>query len=122
MAALTPVRPRALMIAPAVPGEIGNGLAMRLGLFLEAFARVAEVDLAVLPVAGAANEPTALLGRLGITPIMLPCDRPDTRFALLSRLELRCKLGMPRLVALAPTVLTFEVLARIAIVFFPFAR
>jgi len=87
VAALTPVRPRALMIAPAVPGEIGNGLAMRLGLFLEAFARVAEVDLAVLPVAGAANEPTALLGRLGITPTMLPCDSPDTHFALLSRLD-----------------------------------
>ena len=87
MAALTPVRPRALMIAPALPAEIGNGLAMRLGLFLEALARVAEVDLAVLPVAGAANESTAFLERLGITPTMLPCDSPDTHFALLSRLE-----------------------------------
>ena len=60
---------------------------MRLGLFLEALARVAEVDLAVLPVAGAANKSTAFLGRLGITPTMLPCDSPDTHFALLSRLE-----------------------------------
>jgi polysaccharide biosynthesis protein PslH len=87
VAALTQRRPRALMISPAVPAEIGNGLAIRLGLFLEALARVAEVDLAVLPVAGAATEPTALLGRLGITPTMLPCESPDTHFALLSRLE-----------------------------------
>jgi polysaccharide biosynthesis protein PslH len=110
VAALTPVRPRALMIAPAVPAEIGNGLAMRLGLFLEALTRVAVVDLAVLPVSSASNESTAFLGRLGITPIMLPCDRPETRFALLSRLEdpqarleaFRCY-GRPRLAAWMPT-------------------
>jgi glycosyltransferase involved in cell wall biosynthesis len=110
VAALTSVRPRALMIAPTVPAEIGNGLAMRLGLFLEALTRVAVVDLAVLPVSSASNESTAFLGRLGITPIMLPCDRPDTRFALLSRLEdpqarleaFRCY-GRPRLAAWMPT-------------------
>jgi glycosyltransferase involved in cell wall biosynthesis len=81
------IRPRALMIAPAMPAETGNGLAMRLGLFLEALARVTELDLAVLPVAGRGDEPSALLRRVGITPIVIPCDRPDTHFALLSRLE-----------------------------------
>jgi glycosyltransferase involved in cell wall biosynthesis len=104
------MRPHALMIAPTVPAEIGNGLAMRLGLFLEALTRVAMVDLAVVPIAGATNESTVFLGRLGITPIMLPCDRPDTHFALLSRLEdpqarlqaFRCY-GRPRFAAWVST-------------------
>ena len=38
------------MISPVMPALTGNGLAMRCGLFLQALARAAEVDLLVVPV------------------------------------------------------------------------
>ena len=87
VAALSRARPHALMIAPAMPAETGNGLAMRLGVFLEALSRIAEVDLAVLPVAGRDAGPSPLVERLGVRAAVICCDRPDTHFALLSRLE-----------------------------------
>jgi glycosyltransferase involved in cell wall biosynthesis len=80
-------RPRALMIAPAMPASGGNGLAMRLGLFLEALSRVAETDLVVLPVAGRPDDPPALPARLGVTAHIVPvAGRQDTLFALIARL------------------------------------
>lgn len=45
-------RRRLLFIAPVMPAEGGNGLAMRAGLFLEAFAADHEVSLLVVPVLG----------------------------------------------------------------------
>ena len=39
---------RILFIAPAMPAETGNGLAMRAGQFLDGLSRQFEVDLAVL--------------------------------------------------------------------------
>jgi glycosyltransferase involved in cell wall biosynthesis len=87
VAALSRHRPRALMIAPAMPAETGNGLAMRLGVFLEALSRIADVDLAVLPVAGRVAGLSPLVEGLGIRAAVIGCDRPDTHFALLSRLE-----------------------------------
>jgi len=94
------------MIAPAMPAETGNGLAMRLGVFLEALSRIADVDLAVLPVAGRAVGPSRLADRLGIRTVVIDCNRPDTHFALLSRLkdpqqrlEAFARYGRPRLSA-----------------------
>ena len=49
-------RPRVLFIAPTLPALTGNGLAMRMGVFAEALARWADVDLAVVPVAGGGVE------------------------------------------------------------------
>ncbi|MBX9840984.1 MAG: glycosyltransferase [Xanthobacteraceae bacterium] len=45
-------RLRALMLAPAMPAPGGNGLAMRLNLFLQALTRIADVDLVVAPLFG----------------------------------------------------------------------
>lgn len=45
-------RRRLLFISPIVPAPGGNGLAMRAGFFLDAYARDFDVDLAVLPLAG----------------------------------------------------------------------
>jgi glycosyltransferase involved in cell wall biosynthesis len=85
--ALTPTGPRALMIAPAMPAETGHGLAMRMGVFLEALARIAEVDLAVIPVVARSDLASALIARLGVRATVIPCaDRLDTHFKLLSRL------------------------------------
>ena len=51
-------RPTALFIAPIMPSDRGNGLAMRTGFLLDAYAKRFEIDLAVVPVAGGAKELT----------------------------------------------------------------
>jgi polysaccharide biosynthesis protein PslH len=76
------------MIAPAMPAESGHGLAMRLGIFLEALANVADVDLAVVPVAASASERSQLVARLKIRTTIFSCaNRPEMHFSLLSRLK-----------------------------------
>jgi len=73
----------ALFIAPIMPSDHGNGLAMRAGFLLDTYARVFRVDLAVIPIAG---------GELDITPFanerirrwtVLPPQSPDTHFSLI---------------------------------------
>lgn len=81
------MRPRALMLAPAMPSNRGNGLAMRLGQFLEALTREFEVDLIVAPVAGAmtgARWPENLGARVVVLDTQ---DTLDTHFALLMQLS-----------------------------------
>ncbi len=46
-------RPRILVICPVMPALGGNGLAMRGGTFLDAAAKVGDVDLLVVPIAPA---------------------------------------------------------------------
>ncbi|HEX2727229.1 MAG TPA: hypothetical protein VHN20_15525, partial [Beijerinckiaceae bacterium] len=76
-------RPRALMIAPLVPARTGNGLAMRLGIFLEALAQVAEVDL-VVP----ALTPAGLPHALGVMMGGFPTEQSvDTHFDMVLRLR-----------------------------------
>jgi glycosyltransferase involved in cell wall biosynthesis len=48
-------RPRLLFLSPLVPAGGGNGLAMRTGFFLDAYAGFFDVDLAVIPVADTRN-------------------------------------------------------------------
>jgi glycosyltransferase involved in cell wall biosynthesis len=79
-------RPRVLFIAPTLPALAGNGLAMRMGVFAEALARWGDVDLAVVPVAGGDVEHTPFLQSLGVRLLRISWDRrPDTQYALLSR-------------------------------------
>lgn len=83
------VRPRALMLAPAMPLNFGNGLTMRLGQFLEALTRDFDVDLIVAPVAGAVTAEAqrwaeGLGARVGVLDIQ---DTLDTQFGLLMRLS-----------------------------------
>ncbi len=81
-------RPAALMIAPAMPARTGNGLAMRLGMFLEALASVTDVDLAVVPVAGWFEQPPILPRMLGVQTAVIPWQgRADTQFMLLSQIR-----------------------------------
>jgi hypothetical protein len=51
-------RPAALFIAPTMPSDRGNGLAMRAGFLLDAYAERFAVDVAVIPVAGGDTKPT----------------------------------------------------------------
>jgi polysaccharide biosynthesis protein PslH len=79
-------RPRVLFIAPTLPALTGNGLAMRMGVFAEALARWADVDLAVVPVAGGGVENTPFLQSLDLRLTRVSWDRrPDTHYTLLSR-------------------------------------
>jgi len=80
-------RPRALFVAPMLPARSGNGLAMRLGLFLEALAGVAAVDLVVIPVAGGRPADAGYVSSLGVNLTIIGVDEgPDTHFRLLSRI------------------------------------
>jgi glycosyltransferase involved in cell wall biosynthesis len=86
---------------------------MRLGLFLEALANVAEVDLAVLPVAASAHERSPLVARIGIRTTIFSCaNRPEMHFSLLSRLkdstarlEAFVRYGRPSLAAVSLAVI-----------------
>lgn len=79
-------RPRVLFIAPASPAPDGNGLAMRGHLFLEAYAQAADVDLAVIPVAGgAAIDPRA--AALCRRSEVIALSGQDTHFSLVQALS-----------------------------------
>jgi glycosyltransferase involved in cell wall biosynthesis len=78
---------RLLFIAPVMPACGGNGLAMRQGQFLAAYAKDFDVDLAVIPLAGAANADAGFAGRLAKRVKLFALASADTHFALLMRLR-----------------------------------
>lgn len=78
---------RSLFVAPTLPSDAGNGLAMRIGVFLEALSQLGDVDLIVLPLFGAHASTNALCRRLDVDPIILQTEgRADTPFRLLSQI------------------------------------
>lgn len=98
-------RPRILFIAPACPSPAGNGLAIRANLFLTAYAQVADIDLAVVPVAGPAliDPRTAALCRRST---IIEVDGVDSHFALVqavadnpARLAAFARYGAPAVTA-----------------------
>lgn len=77
------------MLAPAAPSLTGNGLAMRLGLFLETLAQVGDVDLAVVPIFGPVG-PAAIHWAESLAArvcILDPAGAVDTHFELISRVK-----------------------------------
>ena len=98
-------RKRVLMIAPLMPADRGNGLAMRAGFFLDAYARRFDVDLVVAPVFGGVT--LSDFARLRAARVeILRMDRPDSHYALVSavndplaRLEALRRYGRPSLTA-----------------------
>lgn len=82
-------RPRLLFIAPVLPAEGGNGLAMRAGLFLEALAANHEVSLLVVPVAGPVppDGASAFVARHAVrTEILDLTGGVDSHLALIARI------------------------------------
>jgi glycosyltransferase involved in cell wall biosynthesis len=98
---------RSLFLAPAMPDDAGNGLAMRIGVFLEALSSLGEVDVILLPVFGNAEAESALCLRLGVHPkIVQVLGRAETHFSLVAsladpqaRLEAFVRYGKPSLAA-----------------------
>lgn len=94
------------MLTPATPARTGNGLAMRLGQFLEALTRICDVDLIVAPVCGSAtSEQLRWPRQLGSHVQVLDVDETlDSHFALVmqvrdpaARAEAFARYGLPSL-------------------------
>jgi hypothetical protein len=80
-------RPKLLFIAPVLPAAGGNGLAMRQGQFLAAYAKDFEVDLAVVPLAGGTAADDTFARRHASRLWQFTLAGPDTWFSLLARLQ-----------------------------------
>ena len=80
-------RPAAKFIAPIMPSDRGNGLAMRTGFLLDTYAKRYAVDLAVVLVAGGTNELTPFVKARTLRCHRLWPGAPDTHFALLGSLS-----------------------------------
>jgi polysaccharide biosynthesis protein PslH len=94
-----------------MPSDCGNGLAMRAGFFLDAYAEIADVDLIVAPVAGC-SEPSAFARKRArrIEVLKLSADSHYTLVASVSdpqsRLEAFRQYGRPSLAAYVGSALT----------------
>ncbi|MBX9775209.1 MAG: glycosyltransferase family 4 protein [Xanthobacteraceae bacterium] len=80
----TPRRGGALFLAPVLPADRGNGLAMRVGFFLDAYAREYRVDLAVIPIASAGAKSEAFARSRAWRMQIFPRPVPDAHFSLIA--------------------------------------
>ncbi|HEY6734974.1 MAG TPA: hypothetical protein VI256_14495 [Roseiarcus sp.] len=74
-------RDRLLMLAPVMPSDAGNGLAMRAGFFLDAYSRRFDIDLVVAPIAGFAEPSNFVRSRTRRIEV-IELARPDSHYAL----------------------------------------
>lgn len=81
-------RRRLLQVTPVMPAPTGGGLAMRAASTLKALSRHFDVDLLVVPVAGAATIPSDFALRHAATVQCLDLEgHLDPHFALIARLK-----------------------------------
>jgi glycosyltransferase involved in cell wall biosynthesis len=79
--------PSLLFVAPILPAESGNGLAMRAGVFLDAFSHDFEVTLLVVPLAGYTGEITRFVAERTHRVVTLSLDgKLDPLWELSSRI------------------------------------
>ena len=78
---------RLLFLAPIVPSDRGNGLAMRCGFMLDTYARSFAVDLAVVPVATARHRLDDFIGRRVRRAEVFALPGPDNHLRLIERLS-----------------------------------
>ncbi len=68
-----------------MPALSGNGLAMRLGIFLEALTRLGPTDLFVVPIAGSSESAQTFPDRLGVVTRVISLEgRWDSHFGLIN--------------------------------------
>jgi glycosyltransferase involved in cell wall biosynthesis len=77
-------RPEVLFIAPIMPSDRGNGLAMRTGFILDSYAKRFAIKLIVVPVAGGTKDLTPFVEGRVSRAVVLPVGAPDTHFALIA--------------------------------------
>ena len=97
-------RRRLLFLSPVVPEDGGNGLAMRAGFFLQAYAREFDVDLAVFPILSAPTNSHDFARRRVGRMTIFPRPSVDFEFGFLAslsdpavRLEAFRRFGRPSL-------------------------
>lgn len=79
---------RSLLIAPVLPSDAGNGLAMRIGMFLQALCQQSNVEVIVLPMFGGAETTNPFCQSLAVRPRFVPVsERPDTQYLILRNLS-----------------------------------
>jgi polysaccharide biosynthesis protein PslH len=77
----------AIFISPTIPASSGNGLAMRMGMFAQALARISRLEVIVLPLFAETPGAEAFLRRNDIRlHIVDLTGRLDTHFSLLSQI------------------------------------
>jgi glycosyltransferase involved in cell wall biosynthesis len=98
-------RDRLLLLAPVMPSDRGNGVAMRAGFFLDAYSSRFDVDLVVAPVAGSLESSRFVRSRVQRLAI-LDVARADSHYALVesvrdpqARLDAFRRYGRPSLAA-----------------------
>jgi glycosyltransferase involved in cell wall biosynthesis len=69
-----------------MPSDRGNGLAMRTGLLLDAYAKRFDIDLVVVPVAGGTESLTSFVAERVRRATVLRPAKPDTHFTLINSL------------------------------------
>jgi polysaccharide biosynthesis protein PslH len=75
------------MVSPVMPALTGNGLSMRTGLFLQALASIADVELLVVPAFGhVSTEGAEWATKASARVRVLDCALQDTHFGLIARL------------------------------------
>jgi glycosyltransferase involved in cell wall biosynthesis len=80
---MTPQR-RLLFLSPIIPAQRGNGLAMRTGFFLEAYARHFDVDLVVFPIVAAPERVTTFVLTRVARMEVFPHPAIDAHFSLVA--------------------------------------
>jgi len=79
---------RAVFLSPIAPAKTGNGLAMRMGQFADALARVADLSVIVVPAAGDTGFRAQISAGAEAHTRLIEIDAPgDTHFLLLSRIS-----------------------------------
>ncbi|MGE5166795.1 MAG: glycosyltransferase [Sphingobacteriales bacterium] len=76
-----------LFLSPVVPAAHGNGLAMRVGFFLQAYARLFDVDLAVFPIVATPAGAIAFAQRFAARTTIFPQPGIDAHFRLVAAID-----------------------------------
>jgi len=101
-------RRRLLFLAPVLPADRGNGLAMRIGFFLNAYSRQYDVDLAVFPIVSALENSSDFARKRARRMELFLRPPVDSHFSLVmamddpaTRLEAFRRYGRPSLASFA---------------------
>jgi glycosyltransferase involved in cell wall biosynthesis len=76
-----------LFLSPVMPAADGNGLAMRVGFFLQAYAEQFDIDLAVCPVVASSARSSDFARRYAARMTVLPHPGLDAHFGLVAAIN-----------------------------------
>ena len=76
-----------LFVSPVMPAEHGNGLAMRVGFFLQAYAELFDIDLAVFPIVTSPARSPEFARRYAAQMTVFPHPGVDAHFGLVDAIN-----------------------------------